>query len=516
MSALFIYLVKANLLISTLFLFYFLLLKNEKFFRLNRFFILGGLALSMILPLMPASDNFVHPIQQEHGALHNLLAIYSHINIPDTPFLTVDQRTLPQQVSIVDFIKGLSLLQILLCFYGLITAVLLVRFVFQVLRLAAFIKNSEQRPKDGIIYCSTDREIPPFSFFHYLVLNEAQHSSEQIQQIILHEKVHIRQGHTIDLLFSELVSVFLWMNPLVLLLKRHAKLNLEYIADENVLGTGTDKKSYQLSILQSCFRPAAAYPLTNLFNSSKLKLRIKMMNTKRTSNSHLYKYLFVLPLIVATYVVVMPLNARSLQMNTQKINAERKAQKLKAFEGYYTFTFPNDKEPSYIQITAKDSTLILKQIWDGKEITFKQTAPLEFLNQEGELKFPLKFTKDEKGNITQVLAFNTDLWNRAKDYKPPVAKTAIRLSPEQLKTFEGVYGLEERGETHYLQFTATDTGLILKQKWGEEKEIAFRPETELDFFCDAPVFTLKFTKNGEGVITQVLAFNRDLWVRTNK
>lgn len=515
MSALFIYLLKANLLISALFLFYFLLLKNEKFFRLNRFFLLGGFALSMLLPLLPDSGNFVQPMQGGQGPIHNLLDIYTHINIPDTPFLTVDQSMLPQQISIVDFIKGLSLLQILLCCYGLITAVLLVRFVFQLLRLATFIKNSEQQPKEGIIYCATEREIPPFSFFHYLVLNESQHSSEQIQQIILHEKVHIRQGHSIDLLFSELVSIFLWMNPLALLLKRHAKLNLEYIADEKVLGTGIDKKSYQLSILQSGLRPAAIYPLTNLFNSSKLKLRIKMMNTKRTSNSHLYKYLFVLPLIVATYVLITPLSARSLQMNTQKITAERKAQKLKAFEGYYTFTFPNDKAPSYIQITATDTGLILKQQWDGKEITFKQTAPLEFLNQEGERKFPLKFTKDEKGNITQVLAFNTDLWTRTKDYKPPVAKTAIRLSPEQLKAFEGVYELQGKDEKPSIQFTATDTGIILKQQW-DGKEIAFRPETELDFFCQNPSFTLKFTKNGEGVITQVLAFNKDLWVRTNK
>src|SRR5258708_3363143 len=508
MSALIIYLLKANLLISILFLFYFLLLKNEKFFRLNRFFLQATLALSMLLPLMPAPGAFLHPAQQEPAGLPNLLDMYTHIQLTATPF-SAGPVTLSQPA---DLTKGWSLLQILLGIYGLITASLLIRLVFQVLCVMAFIKSSKQRSKDGIIYCATTRDLAPFSFFRYLVMNESKHGPEQMRQIILHEKVHIRQGHTIDLLLAELVSVLLWMNPLVPLLRRHLKLNLEYIADEDVLGTGMDKKSYQLSILQSSLKSSAVYPITNLFNSSKLKLRIKMMNTKRTSNSHLYKYLFVLPLIAATYAVITPLSAESLQVNTQKINAERQAQKLKAFEGYYTFTFPNDKEPAYLKITATYTTLPLTQLWDGQGITFTQTAPLEFFCQEKD--FPLKFTKDEKGNITQVLAFNRDLWNKVKDYKPKT-KVAIRLTPEQLKAFEGVYEFQGGDEKRTIQFTATDSGLILKQKWQDEKEIAFRPETELDFFCKAPAFTLKFTKNGEGIITQVLAFNTDVWVRKN-
>jgi len=164
-----------------------------------------------------------------------------------------------------------------------------------------------------------------FSFFHYLVLNEAQHSSDNPTDHSTRKSAYPAR-HTIDLLFSELVSVFLWMNPFVLLLKRHAKLNLEYIADENVLGTGTDKKSYQLSILQSASDLQQPI-LSPLFNSSKLKLRIKMMTPKGT-NSHLYKYLFVLPLIVATYVAVMPLSANPCNEHT-KDQRERKAQKLK-------------------------------------------------------------------------------------------------------------------------------------------------------------------------------------------
>jgi len=511
MSALIIYLVKANWLISILFLFYFLLLRKEKFFRLNRFFLLGTLLLSIFLPLAPAPDNLIPPLQQGTAGIGNFFDTHNNIHIAQTPLPADQARPLPSD-SIIDSLKGLSLIQILMGLYGLIAAALMARIGFHILSLMAFIKYSGQRKKDGIIYCETTRELPPFSFFRYLILNESNHSATQIQQILAHEKVHIRQGHTFDILLAELVSALLWINPFALLLKKYLKLNLEYLADKQVLDTGIDKKNYQYSILQSSTRFAAAYPLTNSFNSSKLKLRIKMMNTQPTCNSHLYKYLLVLPLILATYLVVTPLSAKPLQSYMKKIQAEQTAQKLKAFEGIYTFKFPNDQEPSYLKITAKDTTLVLTQLWDNQEISFVQTAPLEFLCKEK--NFPLKFSKDDKGIITQVLCFNRDLWTRTKDYKK-VTKTAIHLTHEQLKEFEGVYESQGGNEKAYIQFTATDTGIILKQHW-DGKEIAFSPNTELDFFCSNPSFTLKFSKNGEGVITQVLAFNKDLWIRTNK
>jgi hypothetical protein len=90
-------------------------------------------------------------------------------------------------------------------------------------------------------------------------------------------------------------------------------------------------------------------------------------------------------------------------------------QSLKNFEGYYQFE--NDKS-TFLQITAKGNNLILKQLWDGKEIVFEQESELEFFNEEE--SFPLKFTKGQDGAITQVLAFDKDVWDKVKDYKPVI------------------------------------------------------------------------------------------------
>ena len=141
-----------------------------------------------------------------------------------------------------------------------------------------------------------------------------------------------------------------------------------------------------------------------------------MMNSKNTPGSNLCKYVFALTLGLVTYSVMSPLNAQPLQGEV----TEKKVYdtpELKAFEGYYQFQ--NDKDV-FLRITAKGNNLILKQLWDGEEIVFVQKSELEFFNEEK--SFPLKFSKDKDGAIIQVLAFDKDLLNKAKDYKPVIKK----------------------------------------------------------------------------------------------
>ena len=97
----------------------------------------------------------------------------------------------------------------------------------------------------------------------------------------------------------------------------------------------------------------------------------------------------------------------SLVWSTQ-IHSQQQ-QPLKKFEGYYQFT--NDTS-TYLQITSQGNNLILHQLWDGKEISFEHKSELEFFNDE--YSFPLKFSSDQNGIITQVTAFDRDLWNKVK------------------------------------------------------------------------------------------------------
>jgi hypothetical protein len=249
-----------------------------------------------------------------------------------------------------------SLTDAILGFYLLIALVLFVRFALQLVQLSRLLKGNETKVIDGVVYHTTDKPLPPFSFFRHLVISKSQFENAQIDQIIAHEKVHIRQWHMIDILLSELLQALLWINPFVWAINRYVKLNLEYIADEDVLSTGVDRMDYQMNILTSCLNPRE-YDLANLFNSSKIKLRIKMMNEKRASFVRLYKYGFIVPLLLLTYIAI---NAATI------INGS-------APEMIGPRAIPDNNGNIYLSINAATSKRIIENI----EINFEERG-IEF------------------------------------------------------------------------------------------------------------------------------------------
>jgi hypothetical protein len=217
--------------------------------------------------------------------------------------------------------------------------------------------------------------------------------------------------------------------------------------------------------------------------------------------THKYVRLLVVP-VFCCYMMRPIAGKANVVAPGQRTDTVIPAQALKAYEGYYKMG------DAYIHISAVLNSLVLKQMWDDQEIGFTARTALEFVNGEG--NFPLKFTKAADGTITQVLAFNRDLWIKTNDYKPVVVKE-VQLKAGELKALEGKYTIQNgQGEEMFIQITATDKGLILKQGW-DGQEIPFIALSEVDFYCKERQFPLKFTKDKDGNVTQVLAFKRDLW-----
>jgi beta-lactamase regulating signal transducer with metallopeptidase domain len=318
MQDLIIYFVKANITFSLLFIIYWLLLRNEKFFVLNRIILLGIILISLLLPLLPFKSfpNTGNKVLETfHQRLSEVPLIQKMASI-DNQQISIDNRSNSgQHLQATD--SGYSLLQMGIAVYLLIAFIFFVRFVFQILQLFRLLKGNETKTIDGIVYHITEKQLPPFSFFQHLVINKSDIETAQIEQIIIHEKTHIKQWHMIDILLSEFIQMIFWINPFAWFLKRSVKLNLEYIADERVLKNGFDRQNYQINILTACLN-SVELKFANLFTSSKIKLRIKMMNTKNSPLSHLYKYALVLPVIITAYFLMNPVKTHASNKNGQQ------------------------------------------------------------------------------------------------------------------------------------------------------------------------------------------------------
>jgi hypothetical protein len=302
-----IYFLKANFILSLLYGLYFLLLRNEKFFTINRQLLLGCIALAFFLPLLPGNPGLFTQAPNPLPVLSRLNTAIARLSTHPAQAAANDPATgLPTQTLVLSF----SYLQAALGIYLLIAALLFLRFIRQLFTIGSLWKKSEKQVTDRITLLYHKKDLPPFSFFNMLAINRSQYPAEEYKQVIAHERVHIQQRHTIDLLLAEITCILCWINPLAHKLKRSLKLNLEYLADEEVLRTGVDKRKYQLNILNSCIH-TSDYRLANLFTSSKIKLRIKMMNKKNSPARNLYKYVFLVPVIWVAWFLTSPVNAQS-------------------------------------------------------------------------------------------------------------------------------------------------------------------------------------------------------------
>jgi hypothetical protein len=215
------------------------------------------------------------------------------------------------------------------------------------------------------------------------------------------------------------------------------------------------------------------------------------------------KHSFI-PAVLLFLILVSPIMLYA-QTAGNKATGQFGTDKLTVFNGRY---ISDQNKSIYLQITATDGHLVLKQSWDGEEVSFDQKGDLDFYNDEH--SFPLKFTKSSTGAIMQVLAFDRDVWIKGDDNYKFVPQKTIQLTAAQLKALEGKYQIKD-GD-NFLQIAATNDHIVLKQLW-DEKEITFSPVSEVDFVNDNQTFPLKFTKGSDGLATQVLAFNRDMWVK---
>lgn len=169
---------------------------------------------------------------------------------------------------------------------------------------------------------------------------------------------------------------------------------------------------------------------------------------------------------------------------------------LKPFEGLFQL----QEDPNrYIQLTAKNNQLILKQHWDGQEVPFVPDSAWDFFNKV-QLLFTLHFVKGPDSTIVKVVAFSRDVWNKVQ----PVAYT-----PAQLKIFEGKYHLKEDPDD-IIQIKASGNNLVVKQLW-DGKETALYPVADKYFYNSAKSYPARFLPDDSGAITKVLMLSGDLF-----
>ena len=354
------YQLKVAVIMAVFYIFFRLFLIKDTWHRLNRIVLLSTALLSFLLPvcIITITKTEVQPMP-----VPQLMQAVSSTPAPATPWWHIA----------------------LISAYAAGAVFVLAKVLASVLRVRNIIRSARKEVlADGTTLYVMPGNDPSFSWMGHIVISETDWSNNETA-IINHEKAHVALRHSIDVLITDLIAALQWFNPAIWMLRIDLRAVHEYEADDTVLRSGTDLRSYQYLLISK----AAAmngYTIANNFNHSILKNRIFMMEKETSTRRSLLRALYLLPLVC----ISLALNAQT------KVN--------------YVFKNPSDQDSkvtiariTYDQDTLKYSgPLIYENPEPGKEVIWNMEAYKlpDGTSVDDAIKSLPGVQVDEDGNIT--------------------------------------------------------------------------------------------------------------------
>jgi hypothetical protein len=279
METFFIYFLKVNGLLISFFFVYYFLLRKETFFNKNRWFLILGLVASLLLPLITFTKTiWIEPIP----------VVYKTAFIENSPI------TLTNQVVETPFDWSIFLVFV----YGMLVLFFLAKMLVELFSFFRIIKVGSRLKLNETILIDSSYNTNPFSFFNYIVYNSKLFNEEELQHIISHENIHVKEKHSIDVLLVKLFCALFWINPISWLYNKEMLQNLEYIADSKASSVAKNRINYQKTLVKVVTNQHQL-SITNQFYQSLIKKRIVMLNTNQSNQRKSWKYALILPVLSA-------------------------------------------------------------------------------------------------------------------------------------------------------------------------------------------------------------------------
>ena len=298
------YFIKASVVMTLFYICYKLFLQKETFFQSNRWFLLIGLIVAIAFPFVVIPEYvFIEPINISQ----------------DSVFVGIPIAT---DLPIIEEAPSFDYKFLIPILYGIVVAFFFIRFLLQFGSLILLLINNPKNKEGIYTYIIVKNDISPFSFFKWIVYNPEQFNSEELQLVLDHERVHVRQYHSVDIIITQLVSVVFWWNPLIWLYKKDVHQNLEYIADHLAQTVDDDEKTYQKLLLKTSVTNYDT-TITNNFYNSLIKKRIVMLHKSKSKAIKQWKIAIVLPLLA---ILLMSTNREKVfikKENTLVSNVEK-------------------------------------------------------------------------------------------------------------------------------------------------------------------------------------------------
>ncbi len=275
---------------------YNILMRRDTHFVLNRVFLLSAIVLSLTIPLV--QFNIFNLSGHSPVTYESSVVFQRNLQIVES-VVTEYQTVLSNSWAIPsDFISTKLFIRPLYLFVGLF---LLVRFMMAGISLYRHFRSSPKVNYEKYSIIISDSITSPFSFFRWIFMNRFDLEDKPCLAVLMHEKAHSRQLHSLDILLIELFSIIFWFNPFVYMMKKAIRQNHEFLADSIALNSGMNITDYQQFLLRNPFR-STEISLVSSHEPSLIKQRFEMMSKRRSYSLSKAKSLILLPVILILLV----------------------------------------------------------------------------------------------------------------------------------------------------------------------------------------------------------------------
>lgn len=403
-----IYFLKVNLALALLYVCYRLLFREDTFFRLRR-----GVLLSIYLIA------FLYPLPDLSGWLAGQTSVADIVSYYSV-LLPKETVTMPNhEITSTTGWKETELTVMQLIWLAG-TSILLFRCLAELFTVCRLYKKCRKITLNGIRICLLPKDESSYSFFKWIFISPSQDYGEKLDDILVHERTHVCQWHSADILLSEIVCIICWINPFAWWLKKEISINHEFIADEQVMLSGFNKKEYQYHLIGMEQPNMAIANLYNNFSVLPLKKRITMLNKKRTNSVRKVKYLALIPM-AAGLLLLNNIDAMARVLNEKVTDVIQ----LPALETVVSETEIADPLPP-----GKDKIYDLDKCDIKPEFPGGEGALLQFLAKS--IKYPVeaqRLGKQGTVNISFVIEKDGMITNAkiVQPLYPSLDKEALRV-----------------------------------------------------------------------------------------
>lgn len=334
--------------------FYHFVLRNTLFHKYNRYYLLASVLLSVFVPFLNIPIYFSGNNHTTNGIVNTIF--YFGMDQGNEAVVSIYKSTTK--------VDGFNWSQILLIAYIFITLLAFLRMIVSLIKITNLKRKYPVEKIDSISFYKTNEPGTPFSFFYGLFWNnKLELHSPKGQQIFRHEIFHIRQLHTVDVLFLKMVSALFWINPFFHLIKKETKAIHEFLADEFAIQS-SDKWQYAELLLMQALQ--TQHSIVNPFFHNQIKRRIAMIQNSTTTGKQYLRKLLTLPAL-AIVLALFAFNYKARRNEKQQLQVSTVTDTLpKNLSGTKLLI---DKENEF---TIKSDSIVIKDNENTKDIDFKE------------------------------------------------------------------------------------------------------------------------------------------------